>query len=343
MTATIGILLATFNGARFLPAQLRSIAAQTHTDWHLTVRDDASDDDTPAILAAFARAHRGKVTIVKDHHGRLGALGDFNRLLQLAREPYLAFADQDDVWRPRKLERALTRIRALEATQPEGRACLVHADRSIVNAAGDEVAPSYWRSRGIKPSDFGTLESHLGFCVAAGSAMLINRSLADLSAPIPDAARMYDCWIELVANGLGAVAWVDEIALDHRRHGANASGAAADNSSRAARRPLARAARLLKNLGAQREVYGIYFDQAEAFRIRHGAEISSEALVQVDLFRSLRKRALPSRLWATWSCAARPPGFMRASVFAILSGFAKRPSTSKDSGGALPANEQQAA
>ena len=54
MTATIGICLATFNGARFLAAQLDSIAAQSFTDWHLYARDDGSVDGTLEILADFA-------------------------------------------------------------------------------------------------------------------------------------------------------------------------------------------------------------------------------------------------------------------------------------------------
>lgn len=318
MTATIGILLATFNGARYLPAQLQSIAAQTHRDWHLTVRDDGSDDDTPAILAAFARAHPGRVTVVRDDRGRLGPLGNFNRLLGMAREPYLAFADQDDVWRPRKLARALLRIRALEAAQPAGRPCLVHADRAVVDAAGGQIAPSYWRSRGLGPADFGSFESHLAFCMAAGSAMLVNRPLADLAHPVPSAARMYDCWIELVAHAFGAVAWIDEIALDHRRHGANASGSAGDNSSRGARRPLARAWRLLRNIAVQRDVQATYFRQADAFRRLHGARLGTEKLGNLERFLSLPGRALPRRVHDLMKSGSAPPGMARTLVFATL-------------------------
>jgi|GEM_PF-208845 len=318
MTATIGILLATFNGAGYLPAQLQSIAAQTHRDWHLTVRDDGSDDDTPAILAAFARAHPGRVSVVRDDRGRLGPLGNFNRLLGMAREPYLAFADQDDVWRPRKLERALVRIRALEAAQPAGRPCLVHADRAVVDASGREIAPSYWRSRGLGASDFGSFESHLAFCMAAGSAMLVNRPLADLAHPVPSAARMYDCWIELVANAFGAVAWIDEIALDHRRHGANTSGSARDNSSRRARRPLARAARLLRNLSTQRGVQATYFRQADAFRRLHGTRMDPRMLDNLERFLSLPGRGLPRRVHGLVKSGSAPPGVARALVFAAL-------------------------
>lgn len=326
MTATIGILLATCNGARFLPAQLRSIAAQTHTDWHLTVRDDASDDDTPAILAAFARTHRGKVTIVRDDLGRLGALGNFDRLIGISRQRYLAFSDQDDVWRPDKLARALTRMRALEAAQPAGTPCLVHADRAVIDEAGRPVAPSYWQSRGIRPADFPRFESHLAFCVAAGSAMLVNRPLADLVHPIPAGARMYDCWIELVAHAFGAVAWIDEIALDHRRHGANTSGSSGDNTSPAARMPWARAWRLLSNTERQREIYAGYFAQAAAFRRQHGIALSADMGRRLDLFLSLPQRGPLARLGALRRCRAAPPGPYRTLALAVLSGGLAWPS-----------------
>lgn len=324
MTATIGILLATWNGARYLPAQLQSIAAQTHHDWHLTARDDGSDDGTLSILAAFARAHPGRVTVLRDGLGRLGPLGNFSRLMELAREPYLAFCDQDDVWRSGKLARALGRMRALEAAQAPGAPCLVHADRTVVDGAGREIASSWWASRGIGPADFPIFESHLSFCVAAGSTMLINRPLAELAGPIPATARMHDCWIELVAHAFGAVAWLEEIALDHRRHGRNASGSPRDNSAPAARRPLARATRLLSDLAVQKEVYGLYFAQAAAFRARYGDVLFPELRRNLDLFLSIPDRSLPGRLHAIWSSRAAPPGLARALVLAALAGGAAR-------------------
>ena len=111
--ADIAILLCTYNGARFLPAQLASLAAQSFTNWRLFVSDDGSSDDTLAI--------------VSEHKDRLGAApvdvrngprqGFVKNFLSLACDPslsfdYYAYCDQDDIWEPDKLARASSACRA---------------------------------------------------------------------------------------------------------------------------------------------------------------------------------------------------------------------------------------
>ena len=320
MGMTIGILMATFNGARFLGAQLASIAAQTHRDWHLHVRDDGSTDATPEILAAFARAHPGRVTLHRDDHGRLGARGNFARLMGAAGEPYIAFSDQDDVWHADRLARGLARLRALEAAMAPGTPCLVHSDRRVIDAGGAERAASFWRSRGIGPSDFGALEAHYAFPVAAGSTMLLNRALLDLARPVPSGARMYDSWVELVALAFGAVAPIDAPLVDHRRHGGNATGPAADNDSARARRPLARLLRLLRNLDRQRAVYAACFDQASALLARHGGDLPEGERRRLEAFLALPDQGFPGRLRTVAATGTAPPGRGRGLVLAWLSG-----------------------
>ncbi len=70
--ANVDILLATYNGAAFLAAQLDSILAQTHENWRLVIRDDGSTDKTPEILEAFRARHQEKVVILEDEAGNLG-------------------------------------------------------------------------------------------------------------------------------------------------------------------------------------------------------------------------------------------------------------------------------
>src|SRR5829696_7008565 len=98
MTETTDILLATFNGARFLPEQLASIEAQTHGGWRLIVRDDGSDDGTRSIIEAFAERHGERVRFLRDGRSQLGACGNFAALLEASDAPYFMFCDQDDVW-----------------------------------------------------------------------------------------------------------------------------------------------------------------------------------------------------------------------------------------------------
>ena len=106
-SGSIAILLCTFNGARFLPAQLASYEAQDFTDWRLVASDDGSDDDTLALLEAFRKKHGAERVEIR-RGPRKGFVANF---LSLICDPtingeYYALSDQDDVWCVQKLSRA---------------------------------------------------------------------------------------------------------------------------------------------------------------------------------------------------------------------------------------------
>jgi glycosyltransferase involved in cell wall biosynthesis len=115
----IAILLCTHNGARFLPAQLASLIAQSFMNWRLFVSDDGSAHETVAIVSA--------------HKNRLGAApvdirsgprqGFVKNFLSLVCDPslsfdYYAYCDQDDIWEPDKLARAAERLASAPADIP---------------------------------------------------------------------------------------------------------------------------------------------------------------------------------------------------------------------------------
>lgn len=322
MTATIGICLATWNGAAFLNRQLESIAAQSFSDWHLYVRDDGSSDGTHRLLEGFFMQHPDRVTLVHDELGQLGACANFAALMAGTTEPYVAFSDQDDIWHEDKLTRTLDALRTLERTAAPDFPCMVHADRRLVDGQGQEIAASYWRSRKLAPGRLGA-ERHLSFCIAAGSTMLINRALVCKASPVPPEARMYDCWLELTAQFFGAVAALDETVLDHRRHGGNASGPSQENDSPAQRRFSARVRRLLYSRETQREIYRLYMRQAAAFRTRYRADLSDIATQRLDQFLSLPRRGVSGRLKELFARRVTPPGLGRGLALMLLA--AERP------------------
>ena len=106
---TIAILLSTYNGARFLQAQLNSFLAQTHEDWALHWRDDGSTDETVEIMRGFAAKVGPERCIESPSSGpHLGASPSFLTLLrENMHADAVAFSDQDDVWLPEKLAAAL--------------------------------------------------------------------------------------------------------------------------------------------------------------------------------------------------------------------------------------------
>ncbi len=108
---SVAILLATYNGGAFVGDQIASILAQKAVDVHIYVRDDGSTDDTMAVVAELQKAALGRVTVLRDGYGSTGyAATNFFALLgglDLSPFDYVAFADQDDIWLPGKLQRAV--------------------------------------------------------------------------------------------------------------------------------------------------------------------------------------------------------------------------------------------
>jgi rhamnosyltransferase len=111
----VAVLLATYNGAAYCEAQLASILWQCRVDVHVYVRDDGSTDSTLEIILAWVARHPGRITLIDSGGISTGsANGNFFALLaavDTTSYDYLAFADQDDVWMPDKLARAIDRLK----------------------------------------------------------------------------------------------------------------------------------------------------------------------------------------------------------------------------------------
>lgn len=166
-TPHVAILLCTYNGAQYLRAQLDSYLAQTHANWSLWVGDDGSKDATWAILEEFKAAHpERRITL---RHGP--ADGFVKNFLTLACDPeiqadYYAFSDQDDVWFPDKLARAVAALEALPKQTP-----LLYGARSeFINEQGAPLGLSYPYAK--KPS----FKNALVQCIAGGNTMLFNNA-----------------------------------------------------------------------------------------------------------------------------------------------------------------------
>ena len=114
----VAILLATKNGARYLAEQLRSYADQTVDQWSLHVSDDGSTDGTVEIIQQFARSRPQAISVRQGPQQ-----GYIRNFLSLAKDTsitgdYFAFSDQDDIWYPDKIERALSFLETIPKSAP---------------------------------------------------------------------------------------------------------------------------------------------------------------------------------------------------------------------------------
>src|SRR5690349_20095217 len=98
----ISVAMCTYNGARFLPEQLESIAAQTRLPGELVVCDDRSTDESAEIVRDFARRSPFSVRL-EINQENLGSTKNFEKAIGLCQGEIIALADQDDVWHGQKL------------------------------------------------------------------------------------------------------------------------------------------------------------------------------------------------------------------------------------------------
>ncbi len=215
---TVGVALATFNGARFLSAMLDSIERQTLRPDIIAVSDDHSTDETVTIVGN--RSDRFDYVLAPNP--RKGVVANFEHAMQLCSADYTALADQDDAWRDDKLAVLHAAMAAAEAKFGREMPILVFSDLEIVDGHLNSIAPSFYRSS-LKRAD----AQHLGDFILdghiPGCAMFMNRALADAVRPFPP-VMSHDWWIQIIAAAIGRVVHVDQSLILYRQHGDNTVG-----------------------------------------------------------------------------------------------------------------------
>jgi glycosyltransferase involved in cell wall biosynthesis len=221
MSGRVSVVLATRNGERFLTEQLASIAAQTVPPLEVVVGDDRSDDGTVAVLEAFASSAPFAVDI-QVNATRLGYAENFLATAARAKGELLAFCDQDDVWMLDKLART-----AQVVADP--------AVMAVVHGATTTDAGLRERNRRLRTPAL--LHRRLladPLYVPHGSRCVFRRSLLHDVPPADrplslynergDRGQDHDEWVAFAAKAMGAMAYLPEALILHRRHEAAAGG-----------------------------------------------------------------------------------------------------------------------
>jgi glycosyltransferase involved in cell wall biosynthesis len=202
--------MAVYNGAPFLQAQLESILQQLGSDDELIVVDDASHDESPRILQRMQepRMH------VHRNERNCGVLATFERALHMARGEIVFLSDQDDLWLPGKVAKALA-VFASDAC-----ATMVVTDASVIDEHGRTLNPSFFATRGRFSPGFvrNFLKNKYLGCTLSFRRTMLRRFL-----PIPPDVPMHDIWFGLLNEIYGETRYIDEPLTAYRRHRRNAS------------------------------------------------------------------------------------------------------------------------
>jgi glycosyltransferase involved in cell wall biosynthesis len=220
----LSVALCTFNGAAHLKAQLESVAAQTCPPDELVVSDDASTDDTPRIVEAFARVAHFPVRLTVNEQ-TLGSTRNFERAISLCSGDVIALCDQDDVWLSQKLLR-------LEGPFSDPAVGLAFSDAEIVDESLRPTGRRLWDAVGLTAKRRRQIGRgrQLGMLLCGyrvtGATMAVRAKYARLAVPVPDGLGMiHDGWIALVAGAKSRVVAVAEPLVLYRQHARQQLGA----------------------------------------------------------------------------------------------------------------------
>lgn len=218
---TVAILMATYNGEKYLAKQLDSLFSQTYQNFKIYVSDDCSQDTTLQILKRYTAAYPEKI-IYTDNQENVGYVKNFEKLLYTCQEKYIALSDQDDIWEHNKLELLVGAMLKLEELH-QHTACLVHSDLSLIDQNGTLICESYFKFRNYdlrKGKDLGHI---LGPCGVMGNALMMNRTLKNMLLPFPEKLDVHDYWIALHAELFGVRQTLSQQLVQYRIHNENHS------------------------------------------------------------------------------------------------------------------------
>lgn len=212
----LSVALCTYNGARFLGAQLDSFVAQSRRPDELVVCDDGSSDGTVELLAAFEARAPFSVRVVRNQT-RLGPTKNFEKAIQLCTGDVIATSDQDDIWLPDKLALSLA---AFAAFPHPG---LVFTDAEVVEEDLRSRGHHMWDVVQFGASARREMRRGLAFqvllrqWVVTGATMVFQSALRPYLLPIPE-PWVHDAWIALISSALAPVKMVEVPTVKYRQH-----------------------------------------------------------------------------------------------------------------------------
>jgi glycosyltransferase involved in cell wall biosynthesis len=223
----VSVVLCTYQGERFLPAQLDSLLAQTMLPHEIVLSDDASLDGTWGLLQAFAeRAHALGIRVRCVRHPRnLGFVKHFEQALGLASGELIFLCDQDDVWHAEKI--ALMRRRFLD----DPALWLLCSDARLIDANGDDLGHSLFEALELADEERQSVHQGRAFEVlvrrsmVTGATAAFRKRLLEQALPIAE-GWVHDEWLAIVAAARGKLDAVERPLIGYRQHGGNQIGMA---------------------------------------------------------------------------------------------------------------------
>lgn len=217
MDPQISIVLALYNGADFINAQVQSCLEQTTPPTQIVISDDGSKDAGPDLLRGLEKT-TPHIDWVWRQGPRQGFAANFLCGLDGVGDAitHVALSDQDDVWEPEKLSRAMTLLKGVDGPAIVcGRTWICDQDLSNPRPSRPLVRPAEFANALVQN-------------IAAGNTIVMNRPALDIvrqATPRIGSIVAHDWWIyQLITGAGGHVIWDDTPGVYYRQHGGNLIG-----------------------------------------------------------------------------------------------------------------------
>ena len=212
----ISVAMATYNGAKFIEQQLKSIINQTRSVDEIVISDDGSNDDTLQIVRKILESTEaaGIDFVILTDNPRHGYCGNFEHAISHCTGDYIFLADQDDIWLPDKVERILY----VYVSNPNLQ-CVFHKVKNIdKNNNPLSNCDNYidFKEGIITQRDY--LEQATSGPLCAGMVMCISKHLLDTALPFPLILGLHDQWLVFCALCVGDCYYIDEVLALYRYH-----------------------------------------------------------------------------------------------------------------------------
>lgn len=219
MNEKIDVLMATYNGEKYLKEQIDSILNQTYQNIHLIISDDCSTDKTREILKTYEENERISVFYQEKN---LGYVKNFEFLLKQVENNLYMLSDQDDFWMPEKIEKSVEKLQNENLD-------LVFGDLEVVDENLNTIYNSFSKfmllDRKIK-RELNTNKLQYLYNCMTGCTILSKKEFLDKILPLPTNSKymIHDYWMGLVISLNGKVGYLEEPYIKYRQHGNNQVG-----------------------------------------------------------------------------------------------------------------------
>lgn len=219
MQEKVDVLMATYNGEKYIEEQIESILNQTYKNIQLIISDDCSTDRTREILKKYENNEKIKIFYQEEN---LGYVKNFEFLLKNVKNDLYMLSDQDDVWKSEKIEKAVEKLRTENLN-------LVFGDLEVVDENLNTIYKSFDKymkvDRKINKCIGNYKLQYLYNCIT-GCTILSKKEFLKEILPLPTDSKymLHDYWIGLIVSLHGKIGYINETYIKYRQHGNNQVG-----------------------------------------------------------------------------------------------------------------------